>query len=122
MPESDILERAKQAARAGKYLKAAALFSEAGGTEGAYGEGACLFKLKRYAEARHALSHCLELDPQFEKAEHLIEKIDAEGLADEEKGHAASPRSMWTVLTIIAFLGLICIVVAAFLVYLWMAG
>jgi tetratricopeptide (TPR) repeat protein len=74
---SDILEQAKALAKEGHHEASLALFKEAGGVWGAYGEAACLHKLGRDDEAREALKRCLELDPKNQKAATLITNLRA---------------------------------------------
>ncbi len=66
---------ANQKAKSGDYEEALRLFREAGGAEGAYGEGACLYKLGRVDDARAALKRCLEIDPLHQKADQLLQKV-----------------------------------------------
>jgi len=72
---SELIVLANQKAKAGDYEEALRLFREAGGAEGAYGEGACLYKLGRREDARAALKRCLEIEPLHEKAEQLLRKV-----------------------------------------------
>lgn len=73
--DSELLTLANQKAKAGDYEEALRLFREAGGAEGAYGEGACLYKLGRCEDARAALMRCLEIDLSFDKANVLLERL-----------------------------------------------
>ena len=73
-----MLEKAKGLAKQLKYEEALQLFQQVKGAEGAYGEGACLYKLGRHNEAREALNRCLEIDPFFERADILLKKLTPE--------------------------------------------
>jgi tetratricopeptide (TPR) repeat protein len=109
VPERDFLEEAKQLAKQGKYEAALGRFHDAGGTEGCYGEGACLYKLGRYDEAREALSHCLELDPQHEKAQQLIDRIAAAPRPQEPKRKGCLPILL--TISLFGFLAALCVFV-----------
>lgn len=73
--DPDLIKQAREHAKNGNYEESLRLFREAGGAEGAYGEGACLYKLGRVEDARIALRRCLEIDPLFIKADTLLDNL-----------------------------------------------
>lgn len=114
----ELLEEAKRFAKEGQYEAALGLFREAGGRDGAYGAGACLYKLGRYDEAREALHHCLELEPQYEKARDLLEKIPhSHGVGDHE-GHGGGVPAKPIMFGLLGLIGVIIVVLVVFLLLL----